>query len=468
MERYKPPSISTKIVFRNQNFDAEKFALDEGRENRPSHDETTLDEGQSNLSNHFREEYIKQTEAISKYIEEIKEKEKTGINVGIDLSYEGFINNLRVELATENAREEHKLKSLAENKSEFERNLNHFKRTNKINRAPNYPLSKIFHYSIIIVIILIESFANAYFFAQGNDLGLLGGWLQACLISLANVGSAILIGAGVFPFINHISVIKKILSTFGLIVFSTVSISFNLAAAHYRDLLEKSLNPLTHSIESILQDPFGISFHGFMLFIVGIVAAILAFIKGYTSDDPYPGYGNVDRRFKHAKGEYEEFESKEINKIQDIVKELIGQYEIKLKEGKKEIIDLKDSVSKGNDALQIFANKAEAINEKLNEFLKRYREANSSVRTDPPPEYFSEYPHYFAVSTDGFTEFTNIIDNKIMDLKEGTEILESKNNSFKQEVLDILADEIKNLETRFRKLYGAAKKNVSSRETNNE
>ncbi len=467
MERYRPPAISTKIIFRNQNFDVERFALDEGRANRPHFDDQALDEGQSNLRNHFSEEYIKQTEAISKYIEEIKEKEKAGINVGMDLSYDGFINDLKVELATEKAREEHRLKSLAEDKSEFERNLNHFKRINKIHRAPDYPASKIYHYSIIILIILIESFANAYFFAQGNDLGLLGGWLQACLISLANVGSALLIGAGIFPFINHIKILKKALSLISFIVLSAVSISFNLAAAHYRDLLEKFQNPLTNSIEAILNDPFGISFHGVMLFIVGIVAAMLAFIKGYTSDDSYPGYGNVDRKFKQAKEIYEEFMSAEINKIQDVVKELLNKYEKKIKEAKKEVIDLKDSINKGKEALEIYANKVEAINEKVHEKLKQYREANSSVRTDPAPGYFSEFPQCFEFAIDGFNEFTHIFNKKIMDLKEATEILESKNNKFKEEVLVILDDEIKKLEVRFRKLYGSAEKNVLNREITN-
>ena len=36
-----------------------------------------------------------------------------------------------------------------------------------------------------------------YYFAQGNELGLLGGIFQAALISVANVGSAIMVGGNI-------------------------------------------------------------------------------------------------------------------------------------------------------------------------------------------------------------------------------------------------------------------------------
>ena len=113
--------------------------------------------------------------------------------------------------------------------------------------------------------------------------------------------------------------------------------------------------------------------------------------------------------------------------------------------------------------MQDYANKVKTINEKLNEFLRQYREANSSVRTDPQPTYFSEYPPKFDISTDGFNETINLINNKIMDLTNAIEILESRSNEFIQAVLDILTEEIKNMETRFRKLYREAEKNVTSR-----
>ena len=44
-----------------------------------------------------------------------------------------------------------------------------------IERAAVYPKSHIMHFSILASLVLFEGLANAYFFSQGSDLGLLGG-----------------------------------------------------------------------------------------------------------------------------------------------------------------------------------------------------------------------------------------------------------------------------------------------------
>ena len=52
-----------------------------------------------------------------------------------------------------------------------------------------------------------------------------------------------------------------------------------------------------------------------MLFVIGIIFSLFALIKGYTSDDRYPGYGKIDRLFKEALSAYEDAKKELIKKI---------------------------------------------------------------------------------------------------------------------------------------------------------
>ena len=463
MESYKPLKISTKFVYKNQNFDPEKHALDEGRENRPSSSDTELDVGQTVLLNHFGDLHSKEQDNVVEHISTIKNNVTLGLDIGLDLNYDALINKLKVHLASVKAREEHTFLNIVENMLEQLRNLKHFKKTNKIIKLAEYPKSKIFHYSVISAIILLESLANSSLFAQGNDLGLLGGWWQACLVSLANVGSALLFGSTILPHYNHVQIIHKILSTLGLIIFWLASITFNLAAAHYRDLLAKEINPLYHSIQKLLEDPFNISFTGFLLLIVGLVAAILAFIKGYESDDPYPGYGKVDRRYKEEKHQFDEFNTTETNKIRDITLKIINESSDNVRKGKEELNKLKNSRENAKNALSKFDKRTELLNGMLKESIKKYREDNSAVRTDPPPNYFTEFPNPFQNSLETDGNMLNFINDRANLLNNAVSSLENRIDEFRDHALKIMQEEIQSMNERFDELYKNAKKNVSAR-----
>jgi hypothetical protein len=47
----------------------------------------------------------------------------------------------------------------------------------------NYPESKVLAFALLLAIVAAESIANSALFAKGSDLGILGGWFQAILIS---------------------------------------------------------------------------------------------------------------------------------------------------------------------------------------------------------------------------------------------------------------------------------------------
>ena len=183
-----------------------------------------------------------------------------------------------------------------------------------IERAAIYPDSHILHFSILAGLVLVEGLANAYFFSTGSDLGLLGGWLQAITVSFTNViASFFLIG---YLSMRHLMNPQKtwffIPAAIGLPIGIAFIVILNLAAAHYRDLLELNAATLAMGdsgvtgqllapLPAVFENPFGLqTLEAYLLLTLGLTFAAIAAFKGRTFDDAIPGYGVVQRKAERA------------------------------------------------------------------------------------------------------------------------------------------------------------------------
>lgn len=183
-----------------------------------------------------------------------------------------------------------------------------------IERSAIYPDSHILTFSVLAALVLFEGLANAYFFAGSSDLGLLGGWLQAITVSFVNVITAFFVIG--FLCLRHLTNPQKRWSFFAAAAGLPVAIAFivvlNLAAAHYRDLLEihaaslalggtEVTGELIAPIQHLIADPFAFqTLEAYLLLTLGLTFAIIAAYKGRTFDDAIPGFGVVQRRAERS------------------------------------------------------------------------------------------------------------------------------------------------------------------------
>ena len=271
--------------------------------------------------------------------------------------------------------------------------LNSFEDKHHLEEPAEYPESKIFHWSIVAAMVLVESIANSYFFAKGSDFGLIGGALQALMISVVNIFMALF---GKLPVSkpNHISLARKFFAGAGVLAYGFFVLAFNLATAHYRALLE--IDPITALVETIpnlKQGPFDFdNFDAAILLFIGIIFAIAAVIKSYKADSFYPGHGPLDRRHKAAEEEYRvarqkvredahnelDNGAKSAERIEGDARRAVFQQPVLLKQ------------------LDQFSGKYQSFNQELNRcqqaLLQSYRDRNSIVWHSPAPDYFSNYP----------------------------------------------------------------------------
>ncbi|MDP6403801.1 MAG: hypothetical protein QF797_01200 [Alphaproteobacteria bacterium] len=231
----------------------------------------------------------------------------SGIDLGATLN---VLNTLKADTEMEvertKGRFRDRLFGLRRHEGEMRSDLDFFQLKNDLHREAEYPESEILHWAIVVALVVTESLANSYFFAKGSDLGLLGGALQALLISCVNIGAALMAGVYLLRNLHHVETWRLGLSAMATCAYLVFMVFLNLATAHYRALLGS--DPLTAIVtvfKSLVENPFAINdFDASILLFIGIILAIAALVKAYMADDRYPGYGKFDRRYREADEAY--------------------------------------------------------------------------------------------------------------------------------------------------------------------
>lgn len=236
----------------------------------------------------------------------------------------------------------------------------------------SHPKVPLFQMSIIALMIIFESAANAYFFAKQSEFGLAGGIFQAAAVSLANVATSFFI-VGYWG-MRHISMpldlenifsrrnLYVLMGLIAIIVGLSLVFLVNLSAAHYRNILDMQAlgqelpadlptKVLPHFIvdpavcEKILSSPLGEtigsaatnamcrpfalhSLDAMVLFALGLAIAAFAAFEGRRLDSPFPGFSDSARGLERARAE---------------LRDALYMFEDSYEDIKEEIIEVKGS-----------------------------------------------------------------------------------------------------------------------------
>jgi hypothetical protein len=222
-----------------------------------------------------------------------------------------------------------------------------------IHYVSDHPQVRILNLSVIALLILFESAANAYFFAQQSEFGISGGIFQAAAVSLANVATSYFIIG--FWGLRHASIgldpnksllgfdSRNVTKAFGIVAVIMgiiIVLLVNLSAAHYRNLLDlkatlgdtpgafEAFNEHTSTIprflidsdicQSILQSPMGESIgsaatnamcrpfalhslDAMVLFALGLAISAIAAFEGRKADAAFPGFSDAARGIERSR-----------------------------------------------------------------------------------------------------------------------------------------------------------------------
>ena len=233
--------------------------------------------------------------------------------------------------------------------------LESFKAEHRLTRDAHYPSSPLLAFGILSMLVIMEAGINGVLFADSSDQGLFGGWLEALVLSITNVGAAFLFGRMVLPQLHRRGSGVKAGAFVLCLAGVSAILAINLVGAHYRDfksgagpdpappivlkheasltlggakpgpaaatprkaakpapaesvapapapIAENGRTKEREAVAKLLRSPFTFdSFMSFFLFVIGLCGACIAALDGYKLDDPFPGYGKRHRKYAAAR-----------------------------------------------------------------------------------------------------------------------------------------------------------------------
>ena len=282
------------------------------------------------------------------------------------------------------------LKRIARELSSTRADLEIFKHRNGLTRDAVFRSSKILHYSVIFFIVIFETALNSFFLSKGSELGLVGGFFQAFILSLVNLGLAAFAAIALRNSF-HRNVLRKLVSLSVLAGIGALAVGFVLGVGHYREALE--LNPFIASKLAVMNlwgDPLGIhDFNSWIMVIVSAIALILLTAKFFVVDDRYPGYTEITRRAKDLQSRWNCVCADAIEEINEVAERTQQELSEKEKEIRSQFIQFKASIERSEEIRSHYEEDIVKAQGLLDELI-RYYQSHSARMMNRRAAYFGE------------------------------------------------------------------------------
>jgi hypothetical protein len=278
--------------------------------------------------------------------------------------------------------------------AELNREMEGFRSENGLlNRAVKMPDSRVFHWGVIALLLVIEASLNGNFLAHGLELGPLEGVVEALLIALLNVGSGLATGWFILRQLNHRTIARRILSILGLFLYACFAIGFNLLVAHYRDALGGPTPEDAGSLALrafLAKPPHVADINSCLLLAMGIGFSLIALADGYLMDDPYPGYGRLARYSQTAQEDFREAKEEETRTLSELKDGMLRRLDQAASTIERRRADHHAVLQRRDGFRQQFTQHLDHLEQAANQLLSWYRHANLQARSAPAPEHFSQ------------------------------------------------------------------------------
>lgn len=307
-------------------------------------------------------------------------------------------NTLQSTIEADMSADRAQLIAATENRMRLEVDWRAFRKENNIIEEASYPESHIMHFAIIAVLVLLETVINAFFYE--NAQGLLGGFTVALAVAAVNMAGALVLGI-CFRYKNLATAEMKVFGWLCLILFIALSLYCNALFSSFRAAFQILVDPndpiqlrqafTQAGIEAkrvFILDMRIADLMSFILFGTGIILSGLAFWKGYTFDDRYPGHGKKDRAVKAAR--LAEMDKQDIlrQKVRDFFHQRRAEFQAAIHEPAQLMSRASTCFAEVKHATLLLVTQAQSIQRDFALVLNAYRHTNTSVRATDPPAYF--------------------------------------------------------------------------------
>lgn len=308
-----------------------------------------------------------------------------------------------------------------------------FKLQNGLDRRADYPDSRLLAYGLVLSLWLGESVLNSFFFAKGSDFGFLGGLIIAGGISFLNITLGFTTGNSAMRYKNSCLTVYRWLGYISLLLYCLAIVVLNFVVGHYRDLVASYAdNPEHLVIQKAMDSPLMMQdVFSWLLMVTGILFSVFALVDGYKVNDPYPKFGNLQRKLEEKEEYYNDgcksFAEEALKKKEELIERL---KELQ-KKSSSEFIYLTQASGYGKATITAHDIGIQLLITRANAMLMKYRQFNMKYREHEPPVYFNkqwapektfeltpsepiDLPKYEAMAE----SITKLVDQRINDLNK--------------------------------------------------
>jgi hypothetical protein len=287
-----------------------------------------------------------------------------------------------------------------QDRDKLQRELTAFRVEHRRNEDAKYPANKFWHIMIIVVILLVECVANSTFFGQGNELGLLGGIVEAFMFAAINIALAAAVAASLryagYVYTTRRVLIGYVLTTalLAVMVFvACVAALYRYMAANAQAVEEVALSALPWSqLGDAISNKDGI-----VLILIALILGVIAIVDCFKLDDAYAGYGKRKRAVQDVTDWIDDHKTEAADELHSNYLKNMRDKEIPAREE-----NYKKVLTRMDNIFRLTRDYDQAIVQQLTQtyhkLLKEYRDINLRVRneftaaTDQPPAHFNDFP----------------------------------------------------------------------------
>lgn len=273
--------------------------------------------------------------------------------------------------------------------------LKNFKTIHRLNRSARYPESRLMFFAIAAFFLAVETFINGQFFAQGHEMGMVGGFFVAFIPSLINIITGFFLGNFASRLLIHKSLTKRLSGGLMYVVLGISVCAMNLLIAHFRSAMAIEMNSekaAEIALVSFINAPFNLqNVESWLLLAVGLICVIIATYDFWKMDDPYLGYGDVTRDYEKKLQRYAARNENSLHELYEIKENSLARVE-----NARDSIG--DKIAEANSIIEaqarwkmLFQDHKKHLTATCEELLAYYRAINTSARSDNPPSYFDKY-----------------------------------------------------------------------------
>jgi len=278
----------------------------------------------------------------------------------------------------------------------IKKNFENFKNQYGLKGDATYPENRFLHISVVLLLVVLETFFNGRFLARGDEGGLLGGVTFAFGFSAINAVLGFLLGYYTLRLSLHPKIAIKIPCIIFSMLLPSCMLGINLLLSWLRTTIASLGNGivLKEAMKQIewrdlilsLRDP-----ESLLLFSAGIVCCIIITIDFWMMDDPFPGFGRISREYKAKIETYADMQSAILGELEEIQARNHKALDEVLDQASDIFAESEKLVESQNRWRRLYAAHLDHLEDVGKQLIGYYRTMNMEARkTEPPPAYFQQ------------------------------------------------------------------------------